>query len=101
VNLFAQPVDEFEEWWKVYPRKVGKPEAKRAWLKIERGVTLEKLIAETIRWDNSQEWRDAQFIPYPATFLNRRQWEDESLPFRPSKQDAVHAEINVGEGPRG
>jgi hypothetical protein len=95
VNLF-EVKDEFEEWWKVYPRKVAKVDARKAWLKIERGVTLEKLIAETQRWDNSQEWRDAQFIPYPATFLNRRQWEDESLPFRPSKQDAVRAELQVG-----
>jgi hypothetical protein len=93
-------VDEFEQWYSHYPRKVGKVDARKAWLKIERGVSLETLIAETIRWDNSQEWRDLQFVPYPATFLRRRMWEDESLPYRASREDLVRAEANVGAGPR-
>lgn len=70
----------FEDFWKAYPRKVGKGDAKRAWRKIRPDAELTKTMIETLqKMARCEQWsRDGgQFIPHPATWLNREGWEDE------------------------
>jgi len=66
----------FGVFWESYPRKVGKPAARKAWNAI---VGIEnhsgEVLAGLSRWIPT--WADPQFIPHPATFLNQRRWEDE------------------------
>lgn len=68
---------EFEEFWKSYPRQVGK---KNAWkqfqlcLKGEKGrtkATAEQLIrsANSYKVEQAQEGTEQKFIKHPATFL--------------------------------
>lgn len=68
----------FDAFWEVFPRKVGKFMARKAWGKIPG---IEDHILEVIEaveaWKQTEQWQDAQFIPYPATFLNQRRWQDE------------------------
>ena len=73
--------DFFFAFWKAYPRKVGKPAAQRAWNKEVKGVEIGTLMAGLNAWRCSEQWQkeDGKFIPYPATFLNQRRWEDEPL----------------------
>lgn len=68
----------FDSFWKIYPKRVGKISALRAWRKIP-GVKEHALeILDGVeKWKLSQQWQDQQFIPYPATFLNDRRWEAE------------------------
>ena len=68
----------FEQFWTLYPRKVGKPAAKKAWRGIPGadGHILEVLTGIE-RWQKSGHWADPQFIPHPSTFLNQRRWEDQ------------------------
>lgn len=68
----------FAEFWEAYPKKVGKGAAERAWKNIGE-VPIEQLLA-TLGWQKkSFDWiKDGgKFIPYPATWLNQRRWEDE------------------------
>jgi len=68
---------EFLEFWKIYPRKVGKGAAWRAW-KRQR-PPLEP-VKTALAWQvRSADWaRDGgQYIPHPATWLTGRRWEDE------------------------
>jgi hypothetical protein len=66
----------FKYFWDAYPRKVAKTDAWKAWRK--QGCEWSDAMRMALkRW--SAEWRDPKFIPYPATFLNRRQWEDEPV----------------------
>jgi len=71
---------EFLEFWKIYPRKESKGQALKAWKKIkEPKATLGK-IKSALAWQiNSEQWTDknGKYIPYPATYLNARKWEDE------------------------
>ena len=63
----------FSSFWEVYPRKVAKPQAEKAWKKLkdkDRYVCLSHIGHRT--WPT-----DKQFIPHPATFLNQRRWEDD------------------------
>jgi hypothetical protein len=82
----------FDLFWKAYPRKDAKAEARKAFEKVDSDVTI---LLKAIEWQRRQEaWvKDAgQFIPHAATWLNKRRWEDEPrLPLNgisPSRQAA-------------
>lgn len=80
----------FSAFWNAYPRKVGKGAAQKAFSKV--GVPLDTLLTALEQQKRSDQWnRDGgQYIPYPATWLNQRRWEDEP-PAQPEK-DAEPAE---------
>jgi hypothetical protein len=73
-------INPFDEFWKHYPRKVGKGAALTAWKKVEAPKSTLLKIITALTWQNkSDQWtRDnGRYIPYPATYLNQRRWEDE------------------------
>lgn len=71
---------DFEAFWKVYPKKVAKKEAFKAFKKIKTPVSV--LIDAVEKQKKSDQWtRDhGQYIPYPTTWLNQERWimEDDS-----------------------
>jgi hypothetical protein len=72
----------FEEFWSAYPRKVGKDDALKAWNKLKPTKELLGLALTALSWQCLQEtWRKdgGQFVPYPATWLNRGSWKDEPV----------------------
>ncbi len=73
-DLSGKP-DEFELFWAAYPRKEAKAKAKPAFAKQRAARDLPAILAD-IR-SRADEWRDRQFIPLPASYLNARRWEDE------------------------
>lgn len=100
----AKAESRFEEFWKFYPRKVGKPLAKAKFDAIVRGgfktktmdkdsgqfveieleATAQEIIDGTKRYvdnliDKSTFKRKVEdkFIPHAATFLNQGRWMDE------------------------
>ena len=79
----AKTDDLFSVFWHEYPKKVSKPDALKAWkkLKPDSGL-LQEILSGLSRWKESDQWnRDGgQYIPYPATWLNKREWEDDISP---------------------
>jgi len=72
-------VDEFEEWWKRYPRKIAKGDARKAWRQTEKiRPPLSQLLKALSVARVSDQWlKDSgQFIPYPATYLRQERWDD-------------------------
>ncbi len=70
----------FDEFWERYPKKRSKGRAEKAWVKISPNETLFEQIVSGL--DNSRaspEWtkEGGQYIPYPASWLNAKGWEDE------------------------
>ena len=68
----------FEQLWNIYPKKVAKKDAEKAFKKIkprEHG----DIITGLERLAHSHEWtkENGRYIPYLATFLNGRRWTDE------------------------
>lgn len=71
--------DGFEMFWQVYPKKVSKAQALKAWSKLKPNAKLQQVILSALeRQKQSAQWQkdNGQFIPYPATWLNGRRWED-------------------------
>ena len=73
----------FDEFWKLYPRKESKQQAKKAWKKLNPGQELFTLIANALEYrSQTKEWlaEGGRYIPHPASWLNGRRWEDEINP---------------------
>lgn len=68
---------EFDQFWAMYPRKVGKGKASRDFVKARKRAPLDKIIAGATRYATDPNLPAKEFIPYPATWLNADSWDDE------------------------
>lgn len=66
----------FDGWWKVYPRRVGKGEAFKAWKKGATSALTRTAIMKATA-ELARVTKDVKFVPNPATWLNQRRWEDD------------------------
>lgn len=70
----------FDRFWGAYPRKVSKADAKKAFAKLNPDAALVDSMVQALDWQKRlPEWTKdgGGYIPYPATWLNARRWEDE------------------------
>lgn len=74
----------FDDFWKIWPKKAAKKEARKVWAKLK----LDWSVLTAIRSDVERririgEWEPTtakrQYIPNPATYLNAESWEDEQF----------------------
>jgi hypothetical protein len=73
-------MEDFDTFWKSYPRKVAKGDARKAWVQTEKIRPSLDLILEAIEnQKNTQQWIEngGIYIPYPATWLRQERWDDE------------------------
>jgi hypothetical protein len=100
----------FEEFWKAYPKKVGKDDARRAFDKRSPTRTLvAAMLAAIVEARTTDQWKreKGQFIPNPATWLNQGRWKDGGVEVSdtdstvdPDSRSAVEADgIAKGIGP--
>ena len=68
----------FEEFWKAYPKRIGKGAAEKAWDKAKINGSLQEVLAAVDRQSKSDQWQkdNGQFIPNPATWINQKRWLD-------------------------
>lgn len=73
--------DAFDAFWKVYPRKVSKQTALKAWKAAKVDRIVDEIIADVKRRCET-EWKgeEMQYIPHPTTYIHQRRWEDETPP---------------------
>jgi len=72
--------DEFLKFYAVYPKKVGKDFAWKAWLsKNGTRPPTDVIISAIERLKVTEQWikNNGQYIPNPATWLNRGGWDDD------------------------
>ena len=71
---------EFDRFWVVYPRKVGKGEARKVWDRLcKKGVDLEEVIAgaERYRDDPQRQRKGTEYTKHPGPWLNAERWTDQ------------------------
>lgn len=67
----------FDRFWVVYPKKVSKKDAIKAFGKLNADEAMtEMLIAAVEKQKKSSQWMDG-YIPNAATWLNGERWNDE------------------------
>lgn len=85
---------EFEQWYKIYPRKKAKGDALKAFKAARKNVGQDELVEKTAKFARyvEQAQMEARFVPYPATWLRAAQWEDElEAPQMPNSGAGVNA----------
>lgn len=94
-NITTTPIvpADFERFWRLYPKRVGKADAMRAWLKVKPDALLTaRIFAAVEQQRRSDQWTkdDGKFIPHPSTWLNQHRWDDEPVDIvRPSRRVVV------------
>jgi predicted transcriptional regulator len=69
-----QHLKAFDEFWKLYPKKIAKADALKAWSKATKTKTAEKLLELTKAYAEGKLPED-KYIPYPASWLNKGLYE--------------------------
>lgn len=70
--------DGFDDFWAAYPKTDAKQRALEAWSKLKPNEELRAKIMADIRRRKAGDWRDIEpkYIPYGATYLNKRYFDD-------------------------
>lgn len=71
--------DGFEDWWKHYPRKVGKGQARRAWKAALKKTDIATLTVTLALYKQMIAGKDETYIAHPATWLNGERWLDQPV----------------------
>ena len=87
----------FDEFWEIYPRKVGKDRARTSYLAATRRTDEQVVIDGALRLAQDPNLPEAQFIPHPTTWLNRGGWQDEPLPDRAARDRRPTADDRARE----
>lgn len=96
----------FLDFWSMYPRRVGKPAAKKALRAALRKGAVATVIEHGLgAW--IEFWKASRtepgFIPYPATWLNQERWNDAPPPLpekpvpAPSRADDVSINLALDD----
>lgn len=78
INIYTQ--ENFYAFWNAYPKKRDKGRVEKWFTQHKPSKELvELMIKQVERFKETDSWKkdDGKYIPYPATWLNAKSWEDE------------------------
>jgi predicted transcriptional regulator len=67
-------LEDFDKFWNLYPKKVAKADALKAWNKAIKRKTADELLKLTKVYSEGK-LPDITYIPYPASWLNKELYE--------------------------
>lgn len=73
----------FEEFYKAYPRHIGKDGAFKVWKTATKRADVRTIVDGAMRYRDDPN-REDEFTAHPSTWLNAGRWNDEPLPPRSS-----------------
>lgn len=83
----------FEVFWKLYPNKKSKKDARKAWEKLKPSADLRQTLMTALGSHRlSRDWTkdDGQYVPMASTWLNGERWTDELVPASAVKTSAFN-----------
>lgn len=79
IQQIGGEMEDFEIFWKEYPRKIAKADARKAWNQTSKiRPSLDQVLNSLKAACKTEQWMRSggQFIPYAATWLRGERWED-------------------------
>ena len=67
----------FDQLWEMYPRKVGKGQARKAYVVASKKIDFFDLLPKLEAYVATLDGKDKQYMPHLATWLNGERWADE------------------------
>lgn len=95
-NTKSKDLEQANEIYSFYPRKVAKPAAIKAIIAALKRETFDHLLAKTKRY--AEIWRsevDLQFVPYAQKWFNQQRYNDSEKDWRPREQRRGYAAAPV------
>lgn len=84
---------DFDTWYAAYPKKVGRLDAQQAWRKaltdlphVDALLTAVNTLTARLQAEHRMAADWSRYMPYPATWLNGRRWEDETAHAVPARR---------------
>lgn len=69
--------DLFAEFWGRYPKRVGKADAHKAYIRAMKKITHDDLMFALSERLPALEAREKKYRPNPSTWLNQERWQDD------------------------
>jgi hypothetical protein len=69
----------FDKFWELYPKKIAKADALKAWIKATKKKPADELLKLTKAYSEGK-LPELTYIPYPASWLNKELYESVELP---------------------
>lgn len=69
---------QFDAWWELYPLKVGKGGARKAFVKAIQKASPQSIMAATAVYAQQRRGQDQKYTCHPQTWLNQERWSDDS-----------------------
>jgi hypothetical protein len=88
---------DFQDFWCLYPRRVARKDALKAWSRLSPAQQVEAITALVI-WRRVWAKKELDYVPYPATWLNGERWTDEPPP-EFTQSNAAHVAAQLPEQP--
>jgi hypothetical protein len=85
-RTYSDSQTEFETFWELYPKKVDKGAAVRAFRKALKTFEALEVIAGAKRYAEDPNLPEKRYVKNPATWLNAEAWNNPPLPER-KKED--------------
>ena len=81
----------FGQFWAIYPNKVKKQDALKAWRSGKCDRIVDVILADVSRRCET-EWKGdgLQYVPHPTTYIHQRRWEDETQPQERRERQSWH-----------
>jgi len=83
----SDPMEGFDTFWRLYPKKRSLKEAKRAWAKLKPNPELRQILITALGQQRLQhDWikSGGQYVPLASSWLNGEKWTDEVGPMASS-----------------
>lgn len=74
------PMDGFDQFWELYPKKRSLKDAKKAWAKLKPNPELRQILITALGNQRLQhDWvkDNGQYVPLASSWLNGEKWTDE------------------------
>lgn len=73
---------EFEEWYQLYPHKVGRGQALKAYRSARKKIGQAELLEAVKKFSGAvlRAGTEKRFVPHPSTWLTGERWADEDSP---------------------
>ena len=85
----------FEDFWLLYPKRVARKDALKAWQRLTDADRMRALTA-LVDWRRVWAHKELQYVPNAATWINGERFYDE-LPVDMSPRPAAQAPAKLAE----
>lgn len=91
----------FDDFWSLYPRRVARKDALKAWQKIDP-IHHNDILEAVPYHKRTEDWRKdgGKYIPYPASWLNGERWTDEMETDLSMGECQFNCNGNMGDFPK-